>query len=77
MTVPMFTPVTWGCVAGVVAPAAIVTVDGDTVTLVVSELARVTVTPPVGAGEGSVMGNAIDWVKLTTTFDGVPTVPEG
>ena len=40
---PKLTPVTCGCVAGVVCPAAILTLAGDTVTLVVSLLLSVTV----------------------------------
>jgi hypothetical protein len=43
------TPVTNTCVADVVAPAAMKTLAGDTVTFDVSLLARLMVTPPVGA----------------------------
>ena len=38
LALPTFTPVTWGCVAGVVWPAEIVTVDGEIVTLELSLL---------------------------------------
>lgn len=41
---PMPVPVTVGCVTGVVAPAAIDTVAGDTVTLEASLLAKLIVT---------------------------------
>src|SRR5262249_8136915 len=54
------TPVTCGCEAGVVCPAAIVTVAGDTVTLEVSLLDKVTVTPPAGAGEDRLTANMVD-----------------
>ena len=57
---PKFTPLTCGCVAGVVCPAAMLTVVGDTVTFVVSLLLSVTVTPPDGAAAGKVTVNAAD-----------------
>ena len=41
---PKLTPVTFGCVAGVNWPAVMVTLAGETVTLDVSLLVRVTVT---------------------------------
>jgi hypothetical protein len=63
---PGIRPVTVGCVAGVVAPAAMETLAGDTVTLVLSLLARLTVTPPVGA--------AAD--RVTVRFVGVPRFTE-
>jgi hypothetical protein len=49
---PIPAPVTCGCVTGVVAPAAIKTLE-VTVTLVVSLLTRFTVTPPPPAGAAS------------------------
>jgi hypothetical protein len=57
---PMPAPVTCGCVAGVVAPAAMDTLAGDTVTFVVSLLPRFTVTPPPGAGADKVTANTAD-----------------
>ena len=56
---PRFTPFTTGWVAGVFCPAAMLTVTGVTVTFVVSELAKVTVTPPVGAASGNVTANGV------------------
>jgi hypothetical protein len=53
---PRFTPVTVGCVAGVVAPALIVTLADEIVTFVVSLLDRFTVTA-LGAGVGRVTAN--------------------
>jgi hypothetical protein len=67
---PKLTPVTCGCVTGVVAPPAIDTVAGDTVRIAGSLLASVTVTPPAGAGDGSVTGNAADCPGATVTFEG-------
>ena len=69
------TPVTCGCVAGVVCPAAIVTVVGEIVTLAVSLLDKATVTPPAGAAAGNVTANAAVWLGPTVTFDGRPIVP--
>ena len=60
VAVPAPVPVTCGCVAGAVAPAAIVTLAGDTVTFVASLLESVTVTPPAGAATGSVTVKAAD-----------------
>ena len=59
---PIPAPLTCGCVAGVVAPAAMETLAGA-VTLVVSLLARFTVKPPAGAGADRVTVNALDWPK--------------
>jgi hypothetical protein len=53
-----------------VAPAAIETEVGETVTFVRSLLASVTVTPPAGAGDGNEMANAADWPGATVTFAG-------
>jgi hypothetical protein len=72
---PKFTPLTCGCVAGVVCPAAILTVAGDTVTFVVSLLLSVTVTPPDGAGVPKVMVNAVDWPGPTAMPVGRLIVP--
>jgi hypothetical protein len=56
---PIATAVTCGCVAGVVLPAAINTLAGI-VTLVVSLLARLTVTPPAGAACDRLTANVGD-----------------
>ena len=72
---PTLTPVTVGCAGGPVCPAAIVTVAADMVTLELSLLPRDTVTPPAGAGEGNVTGNAIDWPNPTVVLDGKPIAP--
>ena len=56
---PIPAPVTWGCTAGVVAPAAIDTLAG-TVTLDGSLLSRVTVTPPAGAACDKVTAKSAD-----------------
>src|ERR1700730_14666730 len=58
---PKSRPVTCGCAAGVVRPAGMLTLVGDTVTFEVSALASRTVAPPGGAGVGNVMGNGTDW----------------
>src|SRR5688572_8134163 len=67
-------PVTCGCVAGVVAPWGMTTLAG-TVTFEVSLLLRVTVTPPAGAGAGSVTANDADWPSLTVVLAGAPIAP--
>ena len=72
---PKFTPLTCGCVAGVVWPPAILTVAGDTVTFVVSLLLSVTVTPPVGAGAGRLIVNAVERFGPTVTLEGRTMVP--
>ena len=69
------TPVTCGCAAGVVCPAAMLTVPGVMVTFEVSLLLNVTVTPPVGAGVPNVTAKAADCVGLTVTFVGRLIVP--
>ena len=74
---PRFTPVTCGCVAGVTALAAICTVPGEIETVEALSLVSVTVTPPVGAGVDSVMGNDTDCVSPTESPDCVPMVPGG
>ena len=72
---PKLTPVTCGCEAGVVCPAAMLTVAGDTVTLPVSLLDNDTVTPPAGAAVGRVTAKAADSVGPTVTPAGKPMVP--
>jgi len=74
---PRFTPVTCGCVVGVTALAAICTVLGEIETVDALSLVKVTVTPPVGAGVDSVMGNDADCASATESPDGVPMVPGG
>ena len=66
---PRPTPVTWGCVVGVVAPAGTVTLE-VTVTLEGSLLVKVTVTPaPAGAGRGEGHGNGTDCPAPTVTLE--------
>ena len=74
---PKLTPLTCGCVSGVVLPAAIVTLEGEMFTRVVSLLLSVTVTPPAGAAVPSVTGNATDWPGGTVTWAGRLIVPGG
>src|SRR5690242_21872730 len=45
------------------------------VTLEVSVLVNVTVTPPAGAGVPNVTAKVADWVGPTVTFAGRPIVP--
>lgn len=71
---PRLMPLTDGCVAGVVAPAAMNTVIGATVTSEVLLLFKVTVTPP-GAAAGREMGNAAEWASPTETFEGTEIGP--
>ena len=66
---PAPAPVTWGCTAGVVAPAAIDTLAG-TVTLDGSLLSRATVSPPAGAGADKVTANAADCPSPTAVVPG-------
>jgi hypothetical protein len=67
------TPVTNTCVADVVAPAAMKTLAGDTVTFDVSLLARLMVTPPVGAFANRDTGNVLNPPIPTDTL---PTMIE-
>jgi hypothetical protein len=66
---PIATAVTCGCVAGVVLPAAINTLAGI-VTLVVSLLARLTVTPPAGAACVRVTAKVADRPSPTVVVAG-------
>jgi hypothetical protein len=52
-----------------------VTLPGETVTLVISLLASVTVTPPVGAGVPNVTGNGADWLGPMVRFVGRMMAP--
>ena len=71
---PMLTPVTCGCVAGVVCPAAMVTVDGEIFTFEPSLLDSVTVTAEAAAF-GKVTGNSAVWPRGTLRLDGIPIGP--
>jgi hypothetical protein len=64
-----------GWVVGVVDPAAIKTDPGDTVTLFVSVLDKVTLIPPDGAGVPSRIGNGSDCVTPMDRFVGRVIVP--
>jgi hypothetical protein len=64
---PKLTPVTCGCVAGVIAVAGMKTLAGEIVTFEVSLLARLMVTPPAGAPVSSVIGNDTDRPGFTVT----------
>src|SRR6185436_438547 len=68
-------PVTCGGVAAVVAPCGMTTLAGVTVTFEVSLLARVTVTPPAGAGADSTTTKAADWPRLTGVLAGALIAP--
>jgi hypothetical protein len=72
---PTLTPFTLGCVAGVVCPAAIVTVAGVTVALLGSALLKVTVTPPAGAATGSVTVKVAGPARGAVTPEGNPIGP--
>jgi hypothetical protein len=74
VALPSPTPVATGCGFGAVAPAAIVTVAG-TVTRPGFELSRDTVTPPAGAGAGSVTVNCPVWLRFTERFAAIPNAP--
>ena len=63
---PVLTPVTRTGATGAVWPAAIVTVAG-TVTRPMFELLRVTIRPPNGAGDVSVIGSTAVWPSSTAT----------
>src|SRR5579884_2451770 len=52
-----------------------VTDAGEIVTLDVSLLDRLTVTPPAGAADGRVTFNAVDWPSPTLLLAGTPIVP--
>ena len=72
---PIATPVIVGCVDGVVDPAAMVTVAGEIVSVVVSVLLKVTVTPPVGAADDRLIGNDTVCKFPTDAEAGTFTVP--
>ena len=61
--------------SGVVLPALMVTLAGETVTRVVSLLLRVTVTPPAGAAVPSVTGKLTGWLGATDMLAGRLIVP--
>ena len=72
---PGASPVTCGAVDGCVAPAAIVTVEGEIETIAGLLLESATVTPLAGAGAGKVIWNGADLPRPTDTFEGNPIVP--
>jgi hypothetical protein len=72
--VPRLRPVTWGCVPGVVCPARMVTVPGETVTLEVSLLVSVIVTFEA-ACEGKVTARAADPPNPSVVLDGSVIAP--
>src|SRR4051812_46023656 len=74
VTEPMFTPVTCGCEAGVVAPAAMVTVAGETETFEASLLVSVTVICD-GAGAGRVTAKPVFCPRERLVLGGVPITP--
>jgi hypothetical protein len=76
LAVPIFTPVTVGCEAGAVWPALIEILAGDIVSLDVSVLPNITVTPPAGAACGSDTAKGVDWPNATVAFDGRVTAPK-
>ena len=74
---PKLTPLICGCVSGVVLPAAIVTLAGETVARLVSLLLRVIVTPPGGAAVPRDTGKVADCPGATDTLAGRLIVPGG
>ena len=63
---PRLTPVTWGCVVGVVAPAGTTTLE-VAVAFDGSLMVNVTVRPPAGAGAERITGNGADWPSPTVS----------
>ena len=63
VTFPTFTPANCGCVTGVIDPAGMVTVDGDTLTLVGSLLVRSTLSPLPVAGVDKVTVRVPVWLN--------------
>src|ERR1035441_9070719 len=74
VAVPGLTPVIVGCVAGVVWPAAIVTLAGDMVSVLVSVLESATVTAAAAAC-GSVRAKVAVFPKPTVGLVGRPIGP--
>jgi hypothetical protein len=74
VALPGATPVTCGAVAGVVAPAEIVTVAGEIETTAGLLLDRATVTA-VGAGADKVTWNGADWPRPILSPEGSAIVP--
>ena len=68
-TLETLTPVTWGVDDGVVAPAAMKTLE-VTVALEMSPLVNWTVKPPEGAGADKVTARAVDCPTPTIRFAG-------
>jgi hypothetical protein len=72
---PTFAPVICGAVVGCVAPAGIVTLVVDRLTLVESLVESVTVTPPTGAGAGKVTVKGMDCPRPTLRVAGRVIAP--
>ena len=70
---PTLTPVICGCVAGVVAPPGMKTLEGDTVAFEVE--VREIVTPPRGAGTDNAIGTVTGTPTLTLALDGQSMEP--
>jgi len=75
LAVPKLTPLTVGCVAGVVAPAMIKTEAGWIVAIPVLLLLRFTVRPFAGAAGEMLILKAADWPGPTATFSGTLMLP--
>jgi hypothetical protein len=74
---PKLTPAMFGGEAGVTAPPAMNTVDGEIVAFVKSLLFKETVSPLCGAGAVRVTANGRDWFGPTVRLAGRLMVPEG
>jgi len=68
---PIFPPVTSGCVAGVVWPAGMKTLDGDILTTSGSLLVRSNTVPAPVLGAPKVTGKGSDWPNVRETADKV------
>ncbi len=73
---PGATPLICGCTAGEVVPAAIMAL-AVTVAFEASLDARVTMSPPAGAGVNKLTGNAALWPTVTVIFAGTLIVAGG
>src|SRR5271166_2873678 len=72
---PKLMPVMVGCVVGAVAPAAMKMLAGVMVTLEVSLLPSIMVTPPATAGLAMVTGKVADCPRPTVAFAGMTIAP--
>jgi hypothetical protein len=75
VTAPILMPVTFGWVAGVLSPAAMLTVPGEIDSLEESLLVSVTVAPPAGAGDPKVTGKSTEVLRPTFKFTGTLISP--